>query len=305
MRLSYVPKVCMASVALLLGASVALGQGEVYAYDLRFSPATQNFFSFGPNTPLIQTQIGPNPLPWVTFGMDFDANGVLFAVNHTGGANANTIGTVNLATAAFTPNAVITGAYGATASPTDMTIDLTTGNAFLSTGTNLMSINLTTGVTTAIAAYSGSLNATSIVVDLAIDNGGNMFAHDIATDTLHSVDKATGVATLIGPSGFAANFAQGMDFDPATNILYAAIYTGAGTGSYGTWNTTTAAFTTIATLPTFPDPNANGRELELAIRFVSAVPEPTSMALIGMAVAGGGVAYRRRKQFTARWMAND
>jgi len=74
-----------------------------------------------------------------------------------------------------------------------------------------------------------------------------------------------------------------MDFDPTTNTLYAAIYSGDGQGWYVSWDTTTGGITALAdTLPF-------GVEMELAIR----VPAPGALALVGL---GGLVAARRRRR---------
>ncbi len=290
--------------AFMLAASLAFAwtnnvqaQSEVFAFDLRFA-ASNNLFSFDPTVPLVHTQIGPSPLDWVTFALDFNATGsTLFAVNHLGGASNNTIGTVNLTTAAFTPNAIITGDFGATGSPTGLSIDPTTGSAFLSHTTQLFDLDLSSGVSTLIGDFTGLTPggaAIGLVIDIAIDNFGNMFAHDISNDALWQIDSTNGDATFIGFSGLAANFAQGMDFDPSTNLLYAAIYTGGGTGSWGTWDTTTGVFTEIEPLPNFPDPNGNGRELEVAIRSLVVIPEPGSLALVMVGAATCLFTRRRR-----------
>jgi hypothetical protein len=88
---------------------------------------------------------------------------------------------------------------------------------------------------------------------------------------LYEVDKVTGEGTLVGspitlnPPGFA----QGMDFDPATDTLYQAIYTGGGTGSYGFWDLDTGTFNEILPLEAFEDPIGSGYELEMAIGLAS------------------------------------
>ncbi len=62
------------------------------------------------------------------------------------------------------------------------------------------------------------------VIAIAISPDGLMYALDIADDVLLAVDKTTADAVLIGPTGFDANFAQDMDFDQTTGILYWAAY---------------------------------------------------------------------------------
>jgi hypothetical protein len=108
-----------------------------------------------------------------------------------------------------------------------------------------------------------------------------MFGHDIGTDSLYSIDKTTGAATLIGTTGFLANFAQGMDFDYSTNTLYATIYTGGGTGMFSRFDLTTGAATGIfSTQPL----GAAGAEMEMAV--AAPIPEPTSLTLVGLGAAG-------------------
>ena len=85
----------------------------------------------------------------------------------------------------------------------------------------LYSIDIGTGTATALA----NMNIT-LPIWLAIDNNGNAYSLDIATDALFSVDLTTAQATEIGPVGYDANFAQDADFDPETNQLYAIMRNG-------------------------------------------------------------------------------
>jgi hypothetical protein len=59
-----------------------------------------------------------------------------------------------------------------------------------------------------------------VIIALAIDDSGTLFGLSISSDSLYSIDKLSGVPTLIGPIGFNANFGQGMDFDRASGVLY-------------------------------------------------------------------------------------
>jgi hypothetical protein len=270
----------IALAALLCCQGAAVAQSEVFAFDLRFA-AQANLFSFETNTPAIQTQIGPvGGLNYSTFAMDFSVDGsTLHALNHLPGANAVQLGVIDTATGVFTASATVTGAGWDTAgtNPTGLSIDPVSGVFYASKTNQLFTINPVTAVATLVGNFvdtSGIQLGT--VIDISIDNNGNMFLHVLNNvaggpgGALWSVDKATGVCTFIGTSGVATNFAQGMDFDPATNILYAALYTGGGNGSYGTWDTSTGAWTEILALASFPDPTPNGRELEIAIRSLSA-----------------------------------
>ncbi len=75
---------------------------------------------------------------------------------------------------------------------------------------------------------------------------GQMYGHDITTDSIYQIDPTTGAATLIGLTGYAANYAQGMDFDNDDGTLYIFLYIGSGSNVYGTVNLTTGAVTPLA-----------------------------------------------------------
>ena len=288
----------LALCATMLAPTAAMAQSEVFAFDLRFA-AQSNLFSFATNTPAVQTQIGPvGGLNYSTFGMDFNASGsALYALNHLPGANAVQLGQINTNTGVFTSNVAITGAGWDTAgtNPTGLSIDPTNNSFYASKSNALFTINPVTGIATSIGAFADANGAPlGTVIDIAIDNNGDMYLHVLNNaptgpgGALWSVDKTTGVSTFIGTSGVVTNFAQGMDFDPATNILYAALYSGGGNGSYGTWDTSTGAWTQILSLGAFPDPTPNGRELEIAIR----IPAPGS---VGLLAVGAPLLMRRRR----------
>lgn len=74
----------------------------------------------------------------------------------------------------------------------------------------LYAIDATTGAATPI----GSIGAMRII-DIAIAPTGQLYGIDIAADTL--VDIGAGA---VGPLGFDAEFAEGLDFDQATGTLY-------------------------------------------------------------------------------------
>jgi hypothetical protein len=266
-----------APVALALaGAPAALAQGEAFGVNLR---GAVNLRQFPANDPsqmgnIIGTTIN-------TYAIDFNTAGTaLYAVRNTDASNPNlTLGTIDTLTGAFSPIADVSGLPSGT-TPTGLSVDPTTETFYLSTGTTLYTLDPVTGVATTIGDFG---SVPGIMIDIAVDNNGNMFGHGIGADALFSIDKTTGLATQVGPShGFAANFAQGMDFDPTTNTLYAAIYVSGGVGHYVAWDTTTGEVTVLAdTLPF-------NVEMELAIR----VPAPGALALVGL---GGLVAVRRRR----------
>jgi hypothetical protein len=187
-----------------------------------------------------------NTLSQPFFGLEHDnGTGLLYAVDNA----TRALGTLNKTTAVFTPVVTITG-LPPLAPPPAFNI---TGLAFLSYGagpvylmggdgvsSNLYTINTTTGAATLVGA-----TGTALMIDIAINNSGQMYGMDIGTDSLYTINTGTGAATLIGPTGFNANFAQGMDFDKSTGILYAWLYLGAGVNHFVQYNLATGAATIL------------------------------------------------------------
>lgn len=101
-----------------------------------------------------------------------------------------------------------------------MAWDYTTGNMYGSTTdistSTLYTINLANGALTLVGGMTNSPGNIAIGVDL----NGDLYGFDVVTDSLVKHDKATGAGTVIGPLGFDANFAQGMDFDHSDNTCY-------------------------------------------------------------------------------------
>lgn len=106
----------------------------------------------------------------------------------------------------------------------------------------LYTINTSTGAPTLIGQDAASMG----MIAIAIDCAGQMYGHDIVTDSIYNINTATGAMTLVGPTGFNSNFAQGMDFDHDTGELYAWTYQSGGANRFGTIDTTTGALTTLS-----------------------------------------------------------
>jgi len=263
----------LGSLALLAGLAAMTQATLVYAIDHRNGI---RFVTFDTLAPGAQTVLGTG-ITAGYFGLDFDAAASnLYAARLTSGvAFVDRLSLANGSTLASTP-IIGTG----TESITGLTIDAA-NNAYLSTvgaTSNLWTINVATGATTLI----GSMG-TNLVIDISIDSAGRMVAHDISTDSFHFVNTSTGALTLIGPHGLAANFAQGMDFDWSNNVLYAAVYTGGGTLTYGSVSLANGAVT--------PIPGILSGEYEMAVQ--SAVPEPATLTALSL---GALALLRRRKR---------
>jgi hypothetical protein len=109
-----------------------------------------------------------------------------------------------------------------------MTCDPTTGTIYGAGGAgnaaNLYTIDPATGASTLVGAFGTG----GYVLQLACDADGNMWAIDISTDNFYSVNKDTGVATTVGPTGLALNYAQDMCFDSQSATLILAGYSSFG-----------------------------------------------------------------------------
>ncbi len=248
-------------VAVGLLSSVAVVQaGTVFALDLRATP--NRLITFPSNAPALN--VGPNVTP-DSFAMDFDATGTTLYIITPGTPAPYNVGTLNTTNGVVTPGPTITDASGTLAAQTvtGLSYDPQTQKFYLSAnggaaGNSLYTLNVQTGVATHVANVSG-LVAGGIIIDIAIDLGGQMYGHEIAADQLVKIDKSNGVAQVIGSTGQLANFAQGMDFDYDTNTLYATVYTGGGTGVYAKFNLNTGLAEVIAST------TAWNAEMEMAI----------------------------------------
>lgn len=100
--------------------------------------------------------------------------------------------------------------------PTDGT--LYASSTLMSGGlsSTLYTIDPATGAATPVGPIAGG----GRVIEIAADVGGQLYGVDIDGDVLIAVDKTSGAASAIGALGFDAEFAEGLDFDPSTDVLY-------------------------------------------------------------------------------------
>jgi len=108
----------------------------------------------------------------------------------------------------------------------------------------IMTLNLTTRVFTPVGSPS-SVCAGAIALGCP-STGNLMYAVDLVADNLYSVDKTTGVFTLVGPLGINANFGQDAAFDLSDNTFYWASYNStSGLPELRIINTTTGGSTLV------------------------------------------------------------
>jgi len=176
------------------------------------------------------------------YGGDY-FNGVLYAYTEFGNFLK-----INSATGAVIET--INGAWVEFMS--DMAYDYSTNTMYgvkMNTGQGLYTINLTTGVPTFVTPITGISGA--LLLTLAIDVNGNMYGIESSPAGpagFYSVNKATGVCTLIGSTGKPANYAQSMGFDHSDGTLYWSHCVTTADMSFTKIDVSTGAATTLASV---------------------------------------------------------
>lgn len=112
-----------------------------------------------------------------------------------------------------------TGTFGGLAGGPGVMYGITTECNVAST---LVELDVTTGATTTI----GTLPNATCLIDLTyVPDDGMLYGVDLVSNSLHRIDPATGMDTIVGDLGADPNYAQGMDYDEENNVLYWAAYT--------------------------------------------------------------------------------
>ncbi|QXD14069.1 S8 family serine peptidase [Rhodocaloribacter litoris] len=209
-----------------------------------FGDQSGSFVSFDLGVPDVLTELGASPLAFAgdfAFGQQdrflvITTDNLFHSVSTTDGS-ITTLGVAQPATTSETW--------------TELASDPTTGTLYGSTYSSatatsyLYTLNPTTGEATLVAPISGA----QLIIAIAISANGQMWGHEIVNDVLVKINKNTGVATTVGPTGFDANYAQGMDFDLTTGRLYLAAYNNAlSRGELRIADTSTGLTTLVGTL---------------------------------------------------------
>jgi hypothetical protein len=110
----------------------------------------------------------------------------------------------------------------------------------------LYRINTSTGAVTPVGQITNAVT----IIDIAINADNQMYGVDIENDTLVRINRFTGAGTVRGPIGFDADFAQGLDFEEASGVLYLAAYnTDTSQGELRTANTSTGSTSLVGAFP--------------------------------------------------------
>ena len=195
-----------------------------------------------------------------TVGTDFSADRntlfVLTRVNTNIPTAVTGIGAINTTTGVPGTIIALTG-LGAEL-PLGMAVDPISNEIFITTrepgvATRFRSVNPTTGATTLI----GQIGTAFSSIDIAINCTGQIFAITPAAaapgSVLSTLNRSTAASTAVGNyQQLGAGFFQSIDFDNQDGSLYGWLTTGDATTTtfaYGSFNTTTAAFTAASTTP--------------------------------------------------------
>ncbi|NUM46312.1 MAG: hypothetical protein HUU38_16535, partial [Anaerolineales bacterium] len=143
------------------------------------------------------------------YALDYDTNEFVAIDTATGARTV--IGTT-------APNGNWSGMSGAT----DGTLYAASSNCGVSS--TLYTVDPSDGTLTTV----GEIGSGTCIIDIAINADGEMFGVDIVSDNLYAIDPSTGAGTIVGSLGVDANFAQGMDFEENSGILYWSAYTAQG-----------------------------------------------------------------------------
>ncbi len=231
------------SVYLLEGDCEPIGGGgpgpltTVYGID----NATQDLIGFGTSDPQNAEIFGTSPVT-----VNFENAGAIDPADPNTGYALDNVGQ-------FYSFDVTTGFYTALGSiPGDwrgMEFDQNTGILYAVKDEALHIID-PVAVTSSLVGSFG-MPVGSLTISLAIDGSGVGYAHEIVDDLLYSINLATGAATVIGATGFDANFGQGMCYDPTTDAVYMSAFNNATfLAEWRSVNTTTGMTTLIGPITT-------------------------------------------------------
>ena len=280
----------------LVASASAQSPSEVFGVDLRgdetFSARTVDY---------VTSYVGLNAETRPIHALDFNSVGdTLYAVDNVTLEilTIDTVSGVSAPTGTSITGTNNAGVHGLTAASDGTTWYLCEYHMGAS---NLYVGDITTGVFT----FVGVCQASGIMIDISIDAQDNLYGLSISDYSLHSINTTTGANTRIGNVGILANFAQGMDFDPATGQLFAAIYVGGGVGSFCTLNLSTGVATVLEdTMPLDAEMEIAVRPLVIGTSYCLANVNSTGVAAT---ITGGGsdVASANNLTLTARNLPNN
>lgn len=221
----------------------------------------QGLYQFGLDDFAAAERIGTAADTVNMFGLDFNVGATrLYGAQVLANGVGTRLGTFDVGTGVFSPLLFLRiGDFQFADDVTGLAVHPRTGRTWVSTTriltnnpqlseSRLWNLNLATGNASLIGRMSPD-DLNPVFIDIAVNCAGEMYGHNISDDALYRIDPETAEATLVGPHGMSANFAQGMAFDHADGELYAWLYTGAGENTFGRFDLETGAFTALSEGP--------------------------------------------------------
>jgi len=219
------------------------GGGPVVVYAIDNS--SLQFGSFEIDTPEVYTPIAGSP------SVGFEGAGAIDPNSDGSTAYAFddlTLYSIDTATGVYTSLGTITPSSGG--SWVGMEFDPTSGTLYGLAGNFGIDVGLyTIDVGAVTATLVGTSSVTTGAVTLAIDGAGVGYITDVVSDSLYSIDVATGAVTLVGALGVDLNFGQGMVYDINSDQVYTALFNNFSfAAEWWTVDTATGAATFVGTI---------------------------------------------------------
>jgi hypothetical protein len=228
------------------------------------------------------TLVGSLGVDWQFGGLGFAPNGTLFGWN-TGN---NSLYNINKVTGAAT----LVGA-GSAGGMDSFDINQVNGRGFgvsVSNGNTVEEVNLATGATSTIANTSPSTFPTGT----AFSPNGTWFGIDgVSGGNLFTVDPLSGTVTTIGPLGTNVNRTN-LGFNAVDSFIYFIEIQNANSPLWQV-NPATGAATLMGNVTGLP--NDAAQQITAGTFQFSSVPEPTTLALAGLAASSMGATLWRRR----------
>lgn len=194
-----------------------------------------SFVDFATDDPSTFNVINTAALTWGGWAASFDkvSTSTYWAVDNT------TVELKQINIADGTEAAVVGVISGITVgqSPSGLACDPIGGGMYMSTTNVTFSELYSLNTSTAAATLIGTITNVPGCIEIAFDGNGDLYAWGIVNDASYKVNLTTGAGTLVGPLGMDLNYAQGGNYDPASNLIYMATY--GSSGELRVLNTTT------------------------------------------------------------------
>lgn len=250
---------------------IKLSDITAYAHEAYPNTAFVSFSTLDPSSYLSNM-----PVTYTTFAGDFGASD--FTKMYIIDNDAATLNTIDISTGNIQT-------IGSSLSFTDLACNKQTGVMYAVNYDNptssLHTVDLQTGAATKIGDIGNG-----IYISIACDGDGKLWALNL-NDEIHQIDPATGIGTLVGNSGFDANYAQSMAWDPVNDVVYLSAYNdGIGRGELRILNRQTGATELVDELPNnaevvslgFPG-GGNSTDLLTTIPSKGSIPANSSISI--------------------------